>query len=121
MNLLGCLDTPTSGRYLLNGHDVSHLTDDALADIRNREIGFIFQTFQLLPRRGPALASVELPLVYRGMPAKKERRERARAALEKWPGRSNARTDPTSIVRRSAATRRHRAGARGRAVAAAGR
>ncbi|HSP80180.1 MAG TPA: ABC transporter ATP-binding protein [Myxococcaceae bacterium] len=81
MNVLGCLDTPTSGRYLLNGKDVSRMGDDELALVRNVEIGFIFQTFQLLPRE-TALANVELPLVYRGMKAK-ERRERARAALEK--------------------------------------
>jgi putative ABC transport system ATP-binding protein len=81
MNVLGCLDTPTAGKYLLNGRDVSGLSDDELADIRNREIGFIFQTFQLLPRE-TSLANVELPLVYRGVKAK-ERRERAKAALEK--------------------------------------
>jgi putative ABC transport system ATP-binding protein len=81
MNLLGCLDTPTSGRYLLNGHDVARMDDDALALIRNKEIGFIFQTFQLLPRE-TALANVELPLVYRGMKAR-ERRDRARQSLEK--------------------------------------
>jgi putative ABC transport system ATP-binding protein len=81
MNLLGCLDTPTSGRYFLNGKDVSRMSDDELAFIRNKEIGFIFQTFQLLPRE-TAQANVELPLVYRGLPAR-ERRERARAALEK--------------------------------------
>src|SRR4051812_21318802 len=60
MNLLGCLDTPTSGRYVLNGHDVSHMSDDQLADVRNQEIGFIFQTFQLLSKE-TALANVELP------------------------------------------------------------
>ena len=81
MNVLGCLDTPSSGRYMLNGHDVSHMSDDELATVRNREIGFIFQTFQLLPRE-TALANVELPLVYRGIKPK-ERRERARQALEK--------------------------------------
>ncbi|MDQ3266912.1 MAG: ABC transporter ATP-binding protein [Myxococcota bacterium] len=81
MNLLGCLDTPTSGRYLLNGHAVATMSDDELAQIRNQEIGFIFQTFQLLPRE-TALQNVELPLVYRGMRAK-ERKERARAALDK--------------------------------------
>ena len=79
MNLLGCLDTPTSGTYRLNGADVQGLADDALADLRNREIGFVFQTFQLLPR-ATALANVELPLVYRGMP-RRERRGRAEAAL----------------------------------------
>jgi putative ABC transport system ATP-binding protein len=81
MNVIGCLDTPTSGQYLLNGKDVSRLADDELADIRNQEIGFVFQTFQLLPR-DTALANVELPLVYRGLTAK-DRHERARHALEK--------------------------------------
>jgi putative ABC transport system ATP-binding protein len=81
MNVIGCLDTPTSGSYRLNGKDVSHMQDDELADIRNREIGFIFQNFQLLPRE-TALSNVELPLVYRGVRAK-ERRQRAMEALEK--------------------------------------
>jgi putative ABC transport system ATP-binding protein len=81
MNLLGCLDTPSSGRYFLNGKDVSRMSDDELAIIRNKEIGFIFQTFQLLPRE-TALSNVELPLVYRGLPTR-ERRDRARAALDK--------------------------------------
>ena len=80
MNVLGCLDTPTAGRYWLNGKDVSHMTDNELADIRNQEIGFIFQTFQLLPRE-TALGNVELPLIYRGLGAR-ERRERARNALD---------------------------------------
>jgi putative ABC transport system ATP-binding protein len=79
MNIIGCLDTPTSGRYAVNGADVAGLSDDALADLRNKEIGFVFQTFQLLPR-STALANVELPLVYRGVP-RWERRERAEAAL----------------------------------------
>ncbi len=81
MNVLGCLDTPTAGSYVLNGKDVARMSDDELADVRNREIGFIFQAFQLLPRE-TALANVELPLVYRGLPAK-ERRARALEALEK--------------------------------------
>lgn len=81
MNILGCLDTPSSGAYRLNGQDVSGLNDNQLATIRNEQIGFIFQTFQLLPRE-TALGNVELPLVYRGIRAK-ERRERAREALEK--------------------------------------
>jgi putative ABC transport system ATP-binding protein len=81
MNILGCLDTPSSGRYFLNGKDVSRMSDDELATIRNKEIGFIFQTFQLLPRE-TAQSNVELPLVYRGLPAR-ERRQRAREALEK--------------------------------------
>jgi len=80
MNVLGCLDTPTAGRYWLNGKDVSHMSDNELADIRNQEIGFIFQTFQLLPRE-TALGNVELPLIYRGLRAN-ERRDRARAALD---------------------------------------
>jgi putative ABC transport system ATP-binding protein len=80
MNILGCLDTPTSGTYRINGHDVRGLLDDELADLRNREIGFVFQTFQLLPRSS-ALANVELPLVYRGVPGR-ERRAQAEAALQ---------------------------------------
>src|SRR3954471_23798315 len=80
MNVLGCLDTPTSGRYTLNGHHVQSLDDDALAKIRNQEIGFIFQTFQLLPRE-TALSNGELPLVSRGM-RPRERKERARRALD---------------------------------------
>ena len=80
MNLVGCLDTPSSGVYRLNGSDVEGLGDDALADLRNREIGFVFQTFQLLPR-ATALQNVELPLVYRGV-SRRERRLRAAQALE---------------------------------------
>ena len=81
MNVVGCLDTPTRGSYQLNGKDVSRMDDDELAGIRNAEIGFIFQNFQLLPRE-TALANVELPLVYRGVNAK-ERRARAVEALQK--------------------------------------
>jgi putative ABC transport system ATP-binding protein len=81
MNLLGCLDTPTSGEYWLNGQKVSELDDDELARIRNKEIGFVFQTFNLLPR-ATALHNVELPLIYAGVPSKK-RREMAAAALER--------------------------------------
>jgi putative ABC transport system ATP-binding protein len=80
MNLLGCLDTPSSGEYWLNGEEVSRLSDNALARVRNREIGFVFQTFNLLPR-ATALHNVELPLVYAGLSAG-ERRERARHALD---------------------------------------
>jgi putative ABC transport system ATP-binding protein len=79
MNLLGCLDTPTSGEYWLNGQEVSRLSDDALARVRNREIGFVFQTFNLLPRAS-ALHNVELPLVYAGIGGR-ERRDRALEAL----------------------------------------
>src|SRR6202020_311545 len=80
MNLIGCLDSPTEGRYWLNGHDVSELNDDELARIRNKEIGFVFQTFNLLAR-ATALHNVELPLIYNGTPSD-ERIERAKAALQ---------------------------------------
>ena len=79
MNLIGCLDTPTKGSYQLNGKEVADMNDDDLARIRNEEIGFVFQTFNLLPRAS-ALHNVELPLVYAGVRAR-ERRERAAAAL----------------------------------------
>lgn len=81
MNMLGCLDVPTSGTYYLNGQDVSHLTDDELSDIRNREIGFIFQGFNLIANM-TALENVELPLIYRGVP-RKEREELSKTALKK--------------------------------------
>jgi putative ABC transport system ATP-binding protein len=81
MNLIGCLDTPTSGEYWLNGQEVSRMPDDALARVRNREIGFVFQTFNLLPRAS-ALQNVELPLVYGGVAAR-TRRERAKNALSR--------------------------------------
>jgi putative ABC transport system ATP-binding protein len=81
MNLLGCLDTPTGGTYHLAGAAVEKMSDLELAEVRNREIGFVFQTFNLLARTS-ALANVELPLVYAGMP-RKERHERAREALER--------------------------------------
>jgi putative ABC transport system ATP-binding protein len=80
MNLIGCLDTPTSGSYVLNGREVARMTDDELAAVRNQEIGFVFQTFNLLPRTN-ALQQVELPLVYSGL-SRKDRRERAVRALE---------------------------------------
>jgi putative ABC transport system ATP-binding protein len=81
MNLIGCLDTPSKGSYLLNGKQVSQMNDDELARIRNEEIGFVFQTFNLLPR-ATALHNVELPLVYAGVPAS-ERLERARGSLQR--------------------------------------
>jgi putative ABC transport system ATP-binding protein len=81
MNLIGCLDTPTAGEYWLNSQKVSDLTDDELARIRNKEIGFVFQTFNLLPR-ADSLHNVELPLIYAGLGAK-ERRQRAARALER--------------------------------------
>src|SRR5471032_1998317 len=81
MNLIGCLDTPSKGSYLLNGKQSSQMNDNELARIRNEEIGFVFQTFNLLPR-ATALHNVELPLVYAGVPAK-DRIERAKQALQK--------------------------------------
>ena len=79
MNLIGCLDQPSSGRYILDGHDVSALTDDQLAWIRNRKIGFVFQSYNLIPRAS-AVHNVEMPLIYAG--DNQQRRERAMAALE---------------------------------------
>ncbi|MDZ7682068.1 MAG: ABC transporter ATP-binding protein [Fodinibius sp.] len=81
MNLIGCLDTPTSGRYILNNHDVSTMEDAELAEVRNREIGFVFQTFNLLPRTD-CLSNVELPLIYSGMKTA-ERHRRAKETLER--------------------------------------
>src|SRR6478752_842795 len=81
MNILGCLDTPTGGQYVLNGKDVSKMSDDELADVRNMEIGFVFQQFNLLPRL-TAAENVALPLVYSGV-SKKERTERAMEVLAK--------------------------------------
>ncbi len=80
MNLIGCLDTPSSGEYILNGRKINELDDNALADIRNREIGFVFQNFHLLPKMN-ALDNVALPLLYAGV-SQKERRERAAEALK---------------------------------------
>ncbi len=95
MNVIGCLDTPSGGSYRLNGKDVARMNDDELADIRNREIGFIFQNFQLLPRES-ALANVELPLVYRGVKPK-ERRERAVQALTKVKLENRMTHKPTEL------------------------
>lgn len=81
MNILGCLDSPTGGTYILNGHDVSRMQDNELAEVRNKEIGFVFQQFNLLPRL-TAAENVALPLIYAGV-SKKERIERAMVALEK--------------------------------------
>jgi putative ABC transport system ATP-binding protein len=81
MNILGCLDSPTSGKYILNGKDVSRMADDDLAEVRNKDIGFVFQQFNLLPRL-TAEENVALPLIYSGV-SKKERKERAEAVLRK--------------------------------------
>src|SRR4249919_2845222 len=95
MNLIGCLDTPSKGSYLLNGKEVAAMNDDELARIRNEEIGFVFQTFNLLPR-ATALHNVELPLIYAGVPSK-ERQERARGALEKVELTSRASHRPNEL------------------------
>jgi putative ABC transport system ATP-binding protein len=95
MNLVGCLDTPSKGSYLLNGKEVAAMNDDELARIRNEEIGFVFQTFNLLPR-ATALHNVELPLIYAGMPSK-ERQERAKQALEKVELMSRATHRPNEL------------------------
>ena len=80
MNIIGCLDTPTGGQYILNGQDVSNMTDNELAEVRNKEIGFVFQTFNLLPRQS-SLENVALPLIYAGY-GKSQREEKAQQALE---------------------------------------
>jgi putative ABC transport system ATP-binding protein len=95
MNLIGCLDTPTKGSYMLNGKEVASMNDDELARIRNEEIGFVFQTFNLLPR-ATALHNVELPLVYAGV-SSKDRQERARKALEKVELTSRASHRPNEL------------------------
>ena len=95
MNLIGCLDTPTKGSYLLNGKEVASMNDDELARIRNEEIGFVFQTFNLLPR-ATALHNVELPLVYAGVTGKL-RQERAKLALEKVELMSRATHRPNEL------------------------
>ena len=110
MNLIGCLDTPTKGSYLLNNKEVASMNDDELARIRNEEIGFVFQTFNLLPR-ATALHNVELPLVYGGVTGK-VRQERAREALAKVELHRSSVAPAERAVRRSAATRRDRPRAR---------
>src|SRR5205814_1976048 len=95
MNILGCLDVPTSGQYLLDGVDVSRLTDRQLALVRNRRIGFVFQAFNLIPRTS-ALANVELPLAYAGMKAA-QRRQRALTALAMVGLSDRARHEPNAL------------------------
>ena len=95
MNMIGCLDRPTSGEYSLRGRQVSDLTDDELAEVRNREIGFVFQTFNLMPR-ADAFQNVELPLIYAGVGAR-ERRERALQALEEVGLSDRARHRPNEL------------------------
>jgi putative ABC transport system ATP-binding protein len=95
MNIVGCLDTPSNGIYMLNNNNVSTMTDDELAEIRNREIGFVFQTFNLLPR-ADALHNVELPLIYNGTPAAK-RRQMAEDALERVGLKDRMRHKPNEL------------------------
>ncbi|MFA0816511.1 MAG: ABC transporter ATP-binding protein [Anaerofustis sp.] len=95
MNILGCLDVPSSGEYILSGHDVSRLNENELAHIRNKEIGFVFQSFQLLPRL-TALENVELPLIYAGVPAQ-QRKERAQNILERVGLGEKLRNLPTQL------------------------
>src|SRR5215217_3436638 len=95
MNLIGCLDTPSKGSYLLNNKEVASMNDDELARIRNQEIGFVFQTFNLLPR-ATALHNVELPLIYAGV-AGKDRQDRAKQALEKVELTSRASHRPNEL------------------------
>jgi len=95
MNMIGCLDTPTSGTYLLEGQPVGEMGDDELADIRNRKIGFVFQTFNLLPR-ADVLHNVELPLVYAGVP-RAERRRRAEEAIARVGLRDRAHHKPNEL------------------------
>jgi putative ABC transport system ATP-binding protein len=107
MNLVGCLDTPSKGSYLLNGKEVARMNDNELARIRNEEIGFVFQTFNLLPR-ATALHNVELPLVYAGVPAV-DRQTRAKAALDKVELSSRMATGRTSFRAVSVSASRSRA------------
>jgi putative ABC transport system ATP-binding protein len=95
MNMIGCLDTPTSGTYLLEGQSVSEMSDDELADIRNRQIGFVFQTFNLLPRAN-VFHNVELPLVYAGI-SRSERRKRAESAIARVGLADRARHRPNEL------------------------
>ncbi|RAK65288.1 ABC transporter ATP-binding protein [Hymenobacter edaphi] len=95
MNIVGCLDTPTTGSYVLNGKDVSRMTDNQLADVRNREIGFVFQTFNLLPR-ATALDNVALPLIYAGY-SKSEREERAMESLRSVGLHDRAKHKPNEL------------------------
>ena len=115
MNILGCLDRPTAGRYRMEGVDISQLDKDQRADVRNRKLGFVFQGFNLL-RRTTALENVELPLIYAGVPAA----ERVRRPGHRRAGLSRGES-PQPALRRTAAARRHCAGAGEQPLDAAGR
>ena len=119
MNIIGCLDTPTAGSYRLNEREIANMDDDELAEIRNREIGFIFQTFNLLPR-ADALQNVELPLVYSGMSPPRRRRAGRGGAERGRPGRPHA-PPPQRDVRRPAPAGGDRPGAGQPALDPAGR
>ncbi len=110
MHIVGCLDAPSSGQYLLDGADVREIDEDSLADLRNRKIGFVFQAFNLVPRT-TALANVELPLTYAGLP-RAERRRRALHALDQVGMADRVHHQPVEALRRPAAARRRRAGDR---------
>ena len=109
MNMIGCLDTPSGGEYWLSGQEVSRMADDALARVRNKEIGFVFQTFNLLPR-ATALHNVELPLVYAGVSARERRAPRRGGAEARGPGRPDA-PPPERALGRPAPARGDRPGA----------
>ena len=107
MNMIGCLDRPTSGNYWLAGEDVARMDSDALAAVRNRRIGFVFQQFNLLARTS-ALENVELPLMYANVPIA-DRHARAKEKLDAGRARCARRSSAVAVVRRPAAARRHRA------------
>ena len=106
MNILGCLDLPTAGRYLIDGKDSTRLDEDDLSDLRNRKIGFVFQSYNLVPRTS-ALANVELPLAYAGL-HRGERRRRAGAALDAVGNGESPAPPPLRALRRPAAAGRGR-------------
>ena len=107
MNILGCLDIPTSGRYLIDGVDVSQMDEDDLADLRNRKIGFVFQSFNLVPRTS-ALVNVELPLAYAGLRGAERRRRAEARARARWGWPTACTTSPPSCPAASSSGSRSR-------------